>query len=83
MFSIKPDAEAKLNNLEVLVVNALRTEPHPSHLHLDAAIEFAQRVGAKQTYFTHISHKLGFHDDVESSLPEGIHLAHDNLIISI
>ena len=83
MFSIEPDEEAKLSGLEVLVVNALRIDPHPSHLHLDAAIEFAKRVGAKRTYFTHISHKLGFHDAVESSLPDGIHLAYDNLTITL
>ena len=83
MFSIDPKEEAKLNKLDVLVVNALRIKPHPSHLHLDAAIEFAQRVGAKRTYFTHISHKLGFHNEVESSLPEGIHLAYDNLMITL
>lgn len=83
MFSIHPDEEAKLSGLDVLVVNALRIEPHPSHLHLDAAIEFAQRVGATRTYFTHISHKLGFHDKVETSLPEGIHLAYDNLTITL
>jgi len=83
MFSIEPNEEAKLGNLDVLVVNALRIEPHPSHLHLDAAIAFAQRVGAKQTFFTHISHKLGFHNEVESALPEGIHLAYDNRIITI
>lgn len=83
MFSIHPDEEAKLSGLDVLVVNALRIEPHPSHLHLDAAIEFAQRIGATRTYFTHISHKLGFHDKVETSLPEGIHLAYDNLTITL
>lgn len=83
MFSIEKEEEAKLKDVEVLVVNALRIDPHPSHLHLDAAIDFAQRVGAKQTYFTHISHKLGFHDAVESSLPPGIHLAYDNLEINL
>jgi phosphoribosyl 1,2-cyclic phosphate phosphodiesterase len=83
MFSIESNEAEKLHGLDVLVVNALRIAPHPSHLHLDAAIAFAQRVGAKRTYFTHISHKLGFHDEVESSLPEGIHLAYDNLIITI
>lgn len=83
MFSIAPKEEAKLKNVDVLVVNALRIEPHPSHLHLDAAIDFAKRVGAKRTYFTHISHKLGFHEEVEKALPKGIHLAYDNLSISI
>lgn len=83
MFSIKPEEEEKLKNIDVLVVNALRIEPHPSHLHLEAAIDFAKRVGARQTYFTHISHKLGFHKEVEKKLPKGIHLAYDNLTLSI
>lgn len=83
MFSIEAKEEEKLKGIDVLVVNALRIEPHPSHLHLEAAIDFAKRIGAKQTYFTHISHKLGFHDEVEKKLPKGIHLAYDNLILSI
>ena len=69
--------------MEVLVINALRIAPHPSHLHLEAAIAFAQEVGAKQTYFTHISHKLGFHDEVSKSLPKNIHLAYDTLTLTL
>lgn len=83
MFSIDPAEQNKLDGVEVLVVNALRVEPHPSHLHLDAAIAFAQLVGAKKTYFTHISHKLGFHEIVESQLPKNIHLSYDNLEITL
>jgi phosphoribosyl 1,2-cyclic phosphodiesterase len=69
--------------VEVLVVNALREEPHYSHFNLEEAIAFAQRVGAKKTYFTHISHHLGFHDQVALKLPENIYLAYDSLTISI
>ncbi len=83
MFSITDEEVEKLAGVEVLVVNALRIEPHPSHLHLDAAIAFTQRICAKRNYFTHISHHLGFHDEVQSSLPTNIHLAYDNLIITI
>jgi phosphoribosyl 1,2-cyclic phosphate phosphodiesterase len=83
MFSISDSEAEKLDGVEVLVVNALRIEPHPSHLHLDAAIAFAQKIGAKQTYFTHISHRLGFHDEVQASLPPNINLAYDNLTISL
>ena len=43
----------------------------------------AQMLGAEQTYFTHISHKLGLHREVESELPEGIHLAYDGLMLSL
>ena len=74
---------AKLSGLEVLVVNALREEPHYSHFNLEEAIAFAQRVGAKKTFFTHISHHLGFHDQVSLKLPENIYLAYDSLTISI
>ena len=83
MFSITDVEAEKLAGIEVLVVNALRIEPHPSHLHLDAAIAFAQKIGTKRTYFTHISHRLGFHDEVQASLPPNIHLAYDNLTITI
>ena len=73
----------KLRNLKVLVINALRIEPHYSHFNLEEAIEFAKEMGAERTYFTHISHLLGFHDEVEAKLPPGVHLAYDNLKITI
>lgn len=73
----------KLSNLKVLVVNALRIEPHYSHFNLEEATDFAKEIGAERTYFTHISHLLGFHDEVESKLPENIYLAFDNLKITV
>jgi len=73
----------KLRNLKVLVVNALRIEPHYSHFNLEEALEFAQEIGAEQTYFTHISHLLGFHEEVDGQLPDGVHLAYDNLKITV
>ncbi|BFP42944.1 MBL fold metallo-hydrolase [Flavobacteriaceae bacterium GF1] len=73
----------KLQNLKVMVVNALRIEPHYSHFNLEEALEFAKTIGAERTYFTHISHLLGFHDEVEAQLPDNVHLAYDNLKISI
>ena len=81
--SIEEKEIKKLQNLKVLVVNALRIEPHYSHFNLDEAIEFAEKIGAKNTYFTHISHLLGFHDEVEAKLPRNVHLAFDNLKITI
>jgi phosphoribosyl 1,2-cyclic phosphate phosphodiesterase len=68
---------------EVLVLNALQKEPHISHFTLDEAIEMATELGAKKTYFTHISHKLGRHMDIERELPKGMALAYDGLEISI
>jgi phosphoribosyl 1,2-cyclic phosphate phosphodiesterase len=80
---IKEDQIDLLNNLEVLVINALRNEPHHSHLSLNEAIELGKRIGAKKTYFTHISHTMGFHKEVSKNLPSGFFLAYDNLTIDI
>jgi phosphoribosyl 1,2-cyclic phosphate phosphodiesterase len=73
----------KLTNLDVLVLGALQIPSHPSHFTLAEAIEVAQRIGAKQTYFTHISHKMGKHADVSKLLPNTIHLAYDGLQLSL
>lgn len=73
----------KLQNLDVLVVSALREEPHYSHFNLQEALDFVALVKPKQTYFTHISHLLGFHDEVEKGLPPNVNLAYDGLKIEI
>lgn len=73
----------KLQNLDVLVVNALRIKPHISHFNLEEALDFIAKVKPKRTYLTHISHLLGFHDDVQKALPENVFLAYDNLQITI
>ncbi|WP_115462865.1 MBL fold metallo-hydrolase [Winogradskyella aurantiaca] len=79
-----PDAEVrKLNNLDVLVLNALREEPHMSHFNLEEALAFIDRVKPKKAYLTHISHLLGFHDEVSKKLPSNVFLAYDNLQITI
>ncbi|WP_338733761.1 MBL fold metallo-hydrolase [Mangrovimonas cancribranchiae] len=73
----------KLNGVDVLVVNALRLTPHPAHFNLEEAMELIEKVNPKKAYLTHISHLLGFHDDVEANLPDHISLAYDNLKIQI
>jgi len=73
----------KLKNLEILIVNALRIEEHPTHLNLEEAIDFVREVKPKKAYFTHISHKLGFHAEVEKLLPENIFLSYDGLKIKV
>jgi phosphoribosyl 1,2-cyclic phosphate phosphodiesterase len=73
----------KIKGSRILVLNALRKEPHISHFSLSEAIALAQEIGAEQTYFTHISHQLGLHEEVQSQLPENIYLAYDGLTIEI
>ena len=73
----------KLNNLDVLVVNALRIEHHYSHFNLEQALEFIKIVKPKKAYLTHISHMLGFHDEVQKILPENVFLAYDGLEITV
>jgi phosphoribosyl 1,2-cyclic phosphate phosphodiesterase len=74
----------KLQNLEVLVINALRIKPHISHFNLDEALAFIDLVKPKRAYLTHISHLLGFHDEVQQQkLPNNVFLAYDNLQITI
>jgi phosphoribosyl 1,2-cyclic phosphate phosphodiesterase len=76
---ISPQEIEKLIGVEYLVLNALRRTPHISHFTLEEATEMAQKIGAKQTYFTHMSHQIGLHKDVCNELPDGIDLAHDGL----
>lgn len=73
----------KLNGVEVLVLNALRKTEHISHFTLQQATELAQQIGAKQTYFTHMSHQIGLHDEVCAELPNGIDLAYDGLTFEV
>ena len=73
----------KLKNLEVLVINALRIEEHRSHLNLEDAIALIQRINPKKAYLTHVSHKLGFHKEIQRSLPKNIFLSYDGLEIEI
>lgn len=83
MKTIKDKEVEKLRNLKVLVVNALRIEPHYSHLNLEEALQFIERVNPEKAYLTHISYNLGFHADVEKTLPNNVFLAYDNLQINI
>lgn len=73
----------KIVGSKVLVVNALQRDAHISHFTLAEAVAFAERIGAEKTFFTHISHRLGLHNDVEAELPSGIHLAYDGLQLTV
>ena len=73
----------KIKGTKILVINALQREGHISHFTLSEAIAFANLVGAETTYFTHMSHNLGLHADIEKELPSNIRLAYDGLSFSI
>lgn len=83
MKTVKNKEIDKLKGVKVLVVNALRVKPHYSHFNLEEALEFIDKVKPEKAYLTHISHLLGFHNEVENALPENVFLAYDTLQITV
>ncbi|WP_291871322.1 MBL fold metallo-hydrolase [Maribacter sp.] len=81
--SITEQEIEKIKGSKVLVINALREEAHHSHFNLEEALAFIDKVKPEKAYITHISHLLGFYEEVEKKLPKNVHLAYDNLVISI
>lgn len=76
---IPEEEKKKIIGSEILVLNALRKEKHVSHFNLEEAIRLAQELKCGKTYFIHISHQMGLHEEVEDELSENIHLAFDGL----
>jgi len=81
MKTISEEERKKVEGSEILVLNALQKDQHISHLNLQEAIDFAEKINAGKTFFTHISHKLGRHEEVSKLLPPTISLAYDGLTI--
>lgn len=73
----------KIRGSRVLVLNALRRESHISHFTLSEAVALAMELEVPEVYFTHISHQLGKHEDVNRELPQHIRLAHDGLTLQL
>ncbi len=71
-----------LEGLDCLVISALRHKPHPSHANVDQAVDWARRIGARQTWFTHIAHELS-HEATNRALPSGVALAYDGLSLPV
>jgi phosphoribosyl 1,2-cyclic phosphate phosphodiesterase len=78
MSEIPEASYALLKDLDILILDALRHEPHPSHSHLAKSVELVERIAPQRAFFTHISHGLD-HEATNRSLPDYIHLAHDGL----
>ncbi len=81
--AIPDESKAKIRGSKILVINALQQDPHISHFTLEEAVEFAQEMKAEQTYFTHISHRMGLHHAVQKTLPTNIFLAYDGLSLEL
>jgi phosphoribosyl 1,2-cyclic phosphate phosphodiesterase len=80
--AIPEESFALLEGVEVLVLSALRYNPHPSHATVEQALQWAVRIGARQTWFTHIAHDLG-HEEANGALPANVQLAYDGLSVPI
>ena len=79
-----PESEyEKLQGLDVLIMNALRTEPHGTHQSISEALENVKRLAPKETYFVHMSHHAGLHAEAEKLLPPHVHFAYDGLEIQL
>ena len=83
MKTVKAEEIEKIKNVKVLVVNALRIEPHLSHFNLEEALQFIAEVNPETAYLTHISHLLGFHEAIQKKLPKNVFLAYDGLEINL
>lgn len=80
---IEENEKQKIRGSSVMVLNALRKQKHISHFNLDEAIGIVEELRVPSAFFTHISHQLGVHAEVEASLPEGMHLAYDGLVLDL
>lgn len=80
---IDEEQKDKIRGSEILVVNALRKQDHLSHFTLQQAIELVEELEIPRALFTHISHQLGKHEEINAILPQNISLAYDGLSISI
>jgi phosphoribosyl 1,2-cyclic phosphate phosphodiesterase len=80
--AIPEESFALLEGLDHLVLSALRHKPHPSHATVEQALGWARRIGAKQTWLTHIAHELG-HKQTNQALPAGVALAYDGLTLPV
>lgn len=73
----------QISGIDTLILNALRIEPHHSHLDLDSALQIVRRIAPRRTFFIHLSHHMGTHKEASRLLPENVFFAYDGLQIEI
>ena len=76
---IPEDQFEYLDNLDVLILNALHHKEHFSHYNLEQALEAIERIAPRKAYLTHLSHDMGCHAEIEALLPRDVYLAYDGL----
>lgn len=81
--TIPEESMRKIKGTDTLILNALHHRPHYSHLNLEEALAVIEQVQPRQTYLTHISHLMGTHASINPTLPEGVELAYDGLVINM
>ena len=81
MLTMPEESYEQLKGVEVLILNALRLDQHITHQNLSGALETARRIDARETYFIHMSHQMGLHDEIAKRLPPNVHLTYDGLEI--
>ena len=80
---IAEEEQRKIKGSKILILNALRPEPHPTHFTLEQALDMAALLDVPQVYFTHFSHQIGLHEERSKNLPKGFELAYDGLTFSV
>ncbi|MGL4518807.1 MAG: MBL fold metallo-hydrolase [Phocaeicola sp.] len=83
VLSLSDESYAALTGLELLFINALRPAPHQTHQHLELALQTVARIAPKESYFIHMSHQIGLHDEADKRLPEQVHFAYDGLVVDL
>lgn len=81
--SISQKTINRIKGVDTLVINALRIKEHLSHFNLEQALEIVNAINPRITYLTHLSHQMGFHEEVEKTLPKNVKIAYDGLTITI
>lgn len=76
-----PETIERLRGVDTLVINALRQQPHPSHMSLPEALDIIAQIQPRQTYLTHLSHHMGLHAVVSRTLPDNVAIAYDGLSV--